>query len=92
MTCSNATGAAVSSSPYLVPVEGKCAPDSGFDFSFRQLKEGAVELSVREIASERKATYTSDKDSVSTTKTGPNPMDTQTSYTGPSEFVLVPQP
>ena len=92
MTCSNATGAAISTGPYLVPVDGKCAPDSGFDFSFRQLEEGAVELSVRQIETDVKASFTSDKDSVSTTKTGPNPMDTQTSYTGPSEFVLAPQP
>lgn len=88
MTCSNATGAAVSSSPYLVPVEGSCAPDSGFDFSFRQLKEGAVELSVLETASGRKATHTSDKNSVSTTETGPTPFDTITQYTGPSDFDL----
>ena len=74
-----------------MPVHGKCAPESRFDFSFRQLAERAVELTVHEIETDKKATFTSDKQSVTTTETGPNPFDTVTSYTGPRDFDLKPQ-
>ncbi|KAK7753154.1 hypothetical protein SLS62_004887 [Diatrype stigma] len=89
ITCSNATGAALSATPYLVPVvDGDCAPGSGFNFSFRQLAGYAVELTVVQAASNRTATYTSGNDSVTTVKTGPGPFDTLTSYVGENQFAL----
>lgn len=89
ITCSNATGAAISATPYLVPVvDGDCAPGSGFNFSFRQLQDYAVELSVKHAESGRVATWTSGTESVTTTTTGDDPFDTLTSYVGPREFAL----
>lgn len=83
------TGAAISANPYLVPVQdGKCAPQSSFSFSFRQLNDYVIELSVKNNESDRVGTYTSGPDSVTTVTTGPNPFDTVTSYVGPRDFEL----
>ncbi|RYP03646.1 hypothetical protein DL764_005025 [Monosporascus ibericus] len=87
--CSNVTGAALSSTPFLVPVtDGKCLAGSGFSFSFRQVEDYAVELAVRDTEGDT-ATYTSGPGAVTTSSTGPGAHDTTTAYVGPTEFELV---
>ncbi|RYP89816.1 hypothetical protein DL770_004027 [Monosporascus sp. CRB-9-2] len=87
--CSNVTGAALSSTPFLVPVpDGKCLEGSGFRFSFRQIEDYAVKLTVRD-AEGATATYTSGPGAVTTSSTGSGPHDTTTAYVGPTEFELV---
>ncbi|RYP49931.1 hypothetical protein DL768_004467 [Monosporascus sp. mg162] len=86
--CSNVTGAALSSTPFLVPVpDGKCLAGSGFGFSLRQVEHYAVELTVRD-AQGTTATYTSGPGTVTTSSTGSGPHDTTTAYVGPTEFEL----
>lgn len=86
--CSAATGAAISSSPFLLPItNGKCVDGSGLTFNFTQVEDLAIKLDV-ENAQGVQATHTSEPDSVSFIQTGSTPLDTMTAYTGSADFDL----
>jgi hypothetical protein len=89
VSCANATGAALSSTPFRLPVTGgKCAAGSGFSFNFRQVQDDAVTLEVVPADGGPTATYTSGTGEVETVSTGSTPLDTATLYTGPQAFNL----
>jgi hypothetical protein len=86
--CSAGTGAAIASTPYLVPVtDAQCITGSGLNFTFQQVDDYAIELSV-ENGEGLVATYTSPTDVVTVISTGSTPLDTETAYIGPQSFAL----
>lgn len=84
--CSNATGAAMASTPYLRALDGaRCSEDVAISFSFAQLEGAAVTLSIVDPEGWT-GTFTSDPAVVSYVATGPGPHDTETAYVGPPSF------
>ncbi|KAI1880270.1 hypothetical protein JX265_001891 [Neoarthrinium moseri] len=85
--CSNATGAAISSSPFLLPVQGGTCSKQDFSFNFRQVENAAIELEVKREAGPT-ATYNSPSDVVQYVTTGSTPLDTGIAYVGAQDFGL----
>jgi hypothetical protein len=86
--CSNGTGAALSATPFLLPVtNGKCGDGSNLSFNFTQVENYAIKLDVQNAAGIQ-ATHTSDANLVQFVQTGPTPLDTMTAYVGPQDFGL----
>jgi hypothetical protein len=69
-------------------INAKCIAGSGFNFTFQQIENYAIELSVQDTTG-AVATYTSGSNEVSVISTGPSPLDTLTTYTGPTAFELI---
>lgn len=93
MACSNATGAVLSSTPYLIAVNGgRCGADgSGLSFNFEQVEDQAIRLEVAQEGGAT-ATYAGPTGQVAVVTTGSTPLDTATVYSGPADFNLtVPQ-
>ncbi|KAK8038282.1 hypothetical protein PG994_015049 [Apiospora phragmitis] len=92
IACANGSGATLSSTPALTPVEdGKCADSSGLSFSMHQVGEQAVELTVKEIAADGlSGTWTSGSKMIVTMQSpgSNNPNGQITQYVGPTDFEL----
>lgn len=90
--CSNGSGATLSSTPYLTPIEdGKCEDGSGLSFSMHQVGEQAVELTVKDTADGGlSGTWTSENKMVITMQSpgSNNPNGQITQYVGPADFEL----
>lgn len=93
--CSNGSGATLSSTPYLTPIDdGKCQDGSGLSFSMHQVGEQAVELTVKDIAEgSLSGTWTSENKMVITMQSpgSNNPNGQITQYVGPADFELMMQ-
>ncbi|KAK7935868.1 hypothetical protein PG985_001363 [Apiospora marii] len=90
--CSNGSGATLSSTPYLTPIDdGKCEDGSGLSFSMHQVGEQAVELTVKESTDGGlSGTWTSEDKMVITMQSpgSNNPNGQITQYVGPADFEL----
>ncbi|KAH8201332.1 hypothetical protein TruAng_004500 [Truncatella angustata] len=85
--CSTGGSAALSSTPFLLPVNGTCVEGSGLSFNFTQVEDFAIKLQVNNEEGVQ-ATHTSDPNSVKFVSTGSTPLDTMTAYVGPQDYDL----
>lgn len=95
IACTNGTGATLSATPYLTPVDdAQCADGSGLGFSMHQVSTEAVELTVKErAAGGLSGTWKSDDKVVERIQSpgSNNPNGQITQYVGPADFELTMQ-